>query len=489
MRKIRSTCVLVALSCCWSALPLRAQVATVLPTVETPPVPSSGDAADDSVAWVHPTNHSLSTVIGTDKDSGLLVYDLAGNQLQYLPDGELNNVDLRYGFSLSGAPVALATSGERGANVLAIYAVDPATRLLHDVAARVIPFGITIYGCCMYRSSVTGDIYFFGNSQAGEVEQWRLFDAGGGRVDAVRVRQFDVGTIVEGCVADDETGAFFISEENVGIWRYGAEPGAGTARVQVDHTGTGGHLTADVEGLTIYYAAGGAGYLLASSQGNSTYVVYEREAPYAHRLTFQIGSNAALGIDGTSDTDGIDVTNRALGSAFPGGLFSAQDGTNTGGNQNFKYVPWTAIANAAVPPLIVDTSYDAYGTDCPPATATVRNGSGTNPLTLVNRQLPRLGSQWQGDLDCSGHAPGLAYLAGYASPASGTVVAFGELLINTASARLFAVAVAHSGNSTRFNAPVPATLSLCGFQASLQGVCFGAPAPLLSNALDLRLGL
>src|SRR5262245_23433790 len=57
---------------------------TVLPTVESLPVPSAGDAADDAVVWVHPTNPGLSVVIGTDKDSGLAVYDLSGNQLQFL---------------------------------------------------------------------------------------------------------------------------------------------------------------------------------------------------------------------------------------------------------------------------------------------------------------------------------------------------------------------------------------------------------------------
>ena len=62
------------------------------------------------------------------------------------------------------------------------------------------------------------------------------------------------------------------------------------------------HLTADVEGLSIYYASGGAGYLLASSQGDSTYSVYERQPPHAFRLNFRIADNPALGIDGVPRT-------------------------------------------------------------------------------------------------------------------------------------------------------------------------------------------
>ena len=61
------------------------------------PVPSRGDAADDPAIWIHPDAPEQSLVVGTDKRSGLLVYDLSGNQLQHLVAGNLNNVDLRTG--------------------------------------------------------------------------------------------------------------------------------------------------------------------------------------------------------------------------------------------------------------------------------------------------------------------------------------------------------------------------------------------------------
>ena len=69
-------------------------VESVGATVETEPVPSGGDAADDPAIWVHPSDPAESTIIGTDKQGGLVVYDLAGKQLQYLPDGKMDNVDL-----------------------------------------------------------------------------------------------------------------------------------------------------------------------------------------------------------------------------------------------------------------------------------------------------------------------------------------------------------------------------------------------------------
>jgi len=314
-------------------------VLEVSATVETQPVPNAEDAADDPAIWVHPSNPAASTIIGTDKGGGLAVYDLAGKQIQYLPDGKMNNVDIRSGFPLGGKPVALVTAGNRTDNSIAIYRVNESTRLLENVAARKITT-LEVYGSCMYRSPVTGKFYYFVNGKTGAVEQWELFDDGKGRVDAKRVRNLKVGSQPEGCVADDQLGHLYIGEENVGIWKYGAEPTSGTIRTAVDKTGAGGHLTSNVEGLCITYGPAGNGYLIASSQGNNTYVVYRREGKNDYVKTFRVVDGN--GIDGTSETDGIDVTTAQLGSAFPHGVFVAQDGANNG-NQNFKLVPLQLI--------------------------------------------------------------------------------------------------------------------------------------------------
>src|SRR5262249_44232403 len=75
---------------------------SVFATVETDPVPQGGDAADDPAIWINPNDPAKSTIIGTDKMGGLAVYDLSGKQIQYLPDGRMDNVDLRDGFKLGG---------------------------------------------------------------------------------------------------------------------------------------------------------------------------------------------------------------------------------------------------------------------------------------------------------------------------------------------------------------------------------------------------
>ncbi len=351
----------IVLGLCAALLALQDRAVTVTATVETAPVRHSGDAADDPAVWVHPTEPALSLVLGDDKSGGLCVYGLDGVELQVIDERKhLNNVDVRYGFPLAGSfadgtkhdRVDLAGVGNESDRNVLFYKINPATRRL-EPAGEVGGLGIVPYGSCMARSARSGKYFYFVNAASGVTQQWELRDGGSGSVVGTKVREFDVGSQVEGCVADDAAGAFYIGEEAVAIWKYGLEPGDGDARVAVDRTAKGGHLTADIEGLAIYDAGNGRGYLLASSQGSSTFVVYERGGKNGYVGTFRIGDGA---VDGVSDTDGIEVVSAALGPSFPRGLFVAQDGSNTGpaANQNYKLVPWEVIAGKFVPPLLVE---------------------------------------------------------------------------------------------------------------------------------------
>jgi len=290
--------------------------------------------------WVNPADPSMSAVIGTDKGGGLLVYDLAGRQLQNLQAGEMNNVDLRPaadGLELGDRPVVLVVAGNRTSNSIDVFELDPATRQLRDVAGDPIEPDMEVYGSCLYRSAGTGKVYVFVNSKAGDVEQWELTDDGSGRVVGERVRAFGVESQPEGCVADDELGHLYLGEEARGIWKFGAEPDAGGTGTLIAEASSSGPLVADVEGLTIARGEDGTGHLIASSQGDNSYAVFRREGNNEYVASFRIGEGR--GIDGTSETDGIDVAAAPLGASFPAGVFVAQDGANDGETQNFKLVP------------------------------------------------------------------------------------------------------------------------------------------------------
>jgi 3-phytase len=315
---------------------------SVTATVETDPVPHDGDAADDPAIWVHPTDPGRSVILGTDKRGGLALYDLAGRQIQYLPAGDFDNVDLRAGFPLGSRRVTIVTAGNRKDNSIGIFRLDETSRRLVEVAARTLHPGVAAYGSCMYHSRRSGGFYTIVTSKTGAVEQWELYERAG-RVDGRRVRALRLDSQTEGCVADDDLGSLYLAEEAKGIWRYGAEPGARDPGTLLDRTGEGGHLSGDVEGVTIAHGAQGSGFLIASSQGDSTFAAYRREVPNQYVGSFEIHAGR---VDGVQHTDGIDVATISLGAAFAGGAFVAQDGRNPGGNQNFKLVSWREVVRA-----------------------------------------------------------------------------------------------------------------------------------------------
>lgn len=300
---------------------------SVTPDDETTPVAHSGDAADDPAVWYDATDPSRSRVIGTDKDGYLEVYDLSGNRVQRIADSS-NNVDVRDN-------LVIGADDEYGGH-LRIYRMDPATRTLRYLDS--VATDVTAHGICMYDAG-NGVYYAYPNSLSGRTEQWEI-TVSGDTVDATSVRLFDVGGAVEGCDGDERTGKLYIGEENVGVWRYGALPSDGTSRTRIDHTGSTGHLVADVEGI-----ATAGDHLFVSSQGESRFAVYDRYSnAYLGKFAVSSGSLA----DGCSDTDGIEATSSGLGSLYPNGIFICQDGSNgspNSGNQNFKFVRLEKITN------------------------------------------------------------------------------------------------------------------------------------------------
>ena len=350
-------------------------------TVETTPVSHSGDAADDPAIWRNPSDPSRSTVIGNDKGGALEVYDLSGARIQRLTGGFYGNVDVRTGFVTGTGTIDVAITYHAGGT--RVFRIDPVTRLLSnvtDTSTGSIPSAIGGEGICMYHSAQTGQFSVFVNARDGRIAQWVLGDTDGdGRIEGSMVRQWDVGTEVEGCVADDELGDLYISEENVAIWKYGAEPTDPTntaSRVAVDRTiAAGGHIRPDAEGLTIVYQPGGTGYLIASSQAASdtlnSYLVYERQGANTFIRSFRVTNGTT--VDGCGRTDGIDALAADLGPAFPNGIFICQDNNNTvpgsSGNQNFKFVPLERVVGLSdepppnQPPTAV-ISVQCGGLDC-----------------------------------------------------------------------------------------------------------------------------
>ena len=326
--------------------PAAAKLALVRPTIETQPVDHDGDAADDPAIFVHPTDPAKSAIIATDKKGGLLVYDLSGRRLQYLPDGKMNNVDLRDGFGLGGGTVTLVAASDRTRKAIALYTIDPETRLLTSVADGVQATGLSDpYGLCMHRDR-RGNVFVFVSDPDGLVRQWKLVATPAGKVRAQAVRDVRFGGQTEGCVADDASGALYVAEEDVALWRLEAAPGSKAPPKAVVRVKDNPALKDDLEGVGLYAPPGGKGYLVVSSQGNNSYAVFRREGDNAYVGSFAVIADGASGVDGISETDGLDVTSASLGAGLEAGALVAQDGRNIAPpeHQNFKLVPWSAIA-------------------------------------------------------------------------------------------------------------------------------------------------
>ncbi len=362
-----------------------------VPLVETIDMLGSGDVADDTALWLHPTDPTRSIILGSNKTGSTYgeIYGFALNGGRWDSAGswgttnwfdqgkKLNEVDLSYNFQAGGERWDIVAAANRTDDQIDFFRVttDPAGDFsglasIGNISTSVLG-GDNPYGITLFHSSSLDKHYALASSKDGTVAQWELgYNAG--VITGSKVWEAEVSTSeVEGMVADDVHEVIYISGENTSLYRYQTSGGViqDAGRVTVDSV-SGPNLTADIEGLAIYYGSDGSGYLIASSQGSDQFAVYDRQyagsAANNHLFNFTIDENAGAEIDGVSDTDGIDVTNANLGGQFASGVFFAHDNSNSGHSiSNIKLVSWADVADETTPNLIIDTAWDPRGVGAP----------------------------------------------------------------------------------------------------------------------------
>jgi 3-phytase len=328
-----------------SALPLLAEplAISVPATAETG---GTGGDADDPAIWVNRDDPSQSLILGTDKESGLFVYGIDGTERQFLPDGRLNNVDVRP-FTLSGTSVGLAGASRRDDGTLVFYVIDakgvrPAEPFAHPAISDQVPGARNIYGFAMAQDA--SGTYALVNFKSGHILQYLITETGG-QLQLTLSRHWQVVTQPEGMVADDVAGHIYVGEEDTGIWRYPLDPARPADALAIDTIPSDCLPRDDVEGLAIHDGARGR-FLVASAQGIHRAAIYRldgEEVPTCTALV-EISSGA---VDGVTETDGLDVTSAAL-PGHPEGILVMMDDQNAGYTTNFKVIDWAAIA-AALP--------------------------------------------------------------------------------------------------------------------------------------------
>jgi 3-phytase len=315
---------------------------TVTAKAETTPVGTADDAADDPAIWRHPTDPVKSLIIGTDKRAGIHVYDMTGKAIGFTPSPRLNNVDLRDTVTVNGRNTVLVVASDRRDDknaAIALFTLDAAAQKLVPLANLPVGKG-EAYGMCLWQRKSDGRLYAFLVLKDGRIDQVELNVSGTTATGKV-VRSLKLGTQSEGCVVDDRTGLLYVAEEDVGLWRFDADPGA-SMKATAFGRADGKQLVADAEGLAIVPMGAKGGYLLASSQGDNAYALYDlKDGRYRSRFRIADGI-----VDAVQETDGLELASGNFGSNYPGGLMIVQDGDNSPDTQNFKLVSWADVLTA-----------------------------------------------------------------------------------------------------------------------------------------------
>lgn len=324
---------------------------SVSATVETQEIKAASeeDAADDPAIWINPKDAEKSLVYGSNKKGGLAVYNLLGKEIAYYPLGKVNNVDIIYNFPIKkDSTMTILGCSNRTYQSVDLLSID-AEGELKNVTAEVLTVDTSliddIYGFCFAVDKKTNTSYCIINGKNGLMQQFEMLVGEKGiKLKLVRSIQFDSQT--EGMVADDELGALYVGEEGKGIWKLTIDPGNNEKSFIKGSDDSNANISYDVEGLSLYTTEGG-GYLVASSQGNFSYAVFDRMGDNAYINSFKIITKDD--VDGVEETDGLEIVPNALGAAYPKGLMVVQDGFNYRGDtllpQNFKFVSFEQVLN------------------------------------------------------------------------------------------------------------------------------------------------
>lgn len=323
-------------------------------------------------------------------------------------DGRYNNVDIAYGISLAGKRTDVAVVSDRYNDQLRFFAIDSAgadaTTPLREVTAPEQTFLFnpdresvdeehTAYGLAVYQPRRGPAQVVVTQEGATTIATAQIVETNG----KLGYRQVEKATLpdhfalpngtqwfpceepgalphFEGVSVDQRSGVLYAAQEDVGLWRIQLPLGSAKPElidrvrdfgvhdiwdpeeeectpIDPDDKGFGGKLlTADAEGVDIYYGQGTSGYVVVSSQGDDTFAVYRRQGSNKPVGSFQV--KGVKGADDINGSDGLAITNRPVGD-YREGLLVTHDEPETGPDvdserdaTNFSYVSWGDVARA-----------------------------------------------------------------------------------------------------------------------------------------------
>ena len=316
---------------------------SVKATAETLPVRSAklgADTADDPAIWYNASNPEASVIYGTNKQEGIHAYDLDGNELQHLPYGKVNNIDIRQDVLLGGKKVDILAGSNRTTKSIDLFVINEDGHINNQPDYVVDVSYYMPYGFCLYKDA-NSELHTFFNDKYGYVLQHKITLTEEGTAKATKVRRVKLQTQAEGMVVDDLHHMLYISEEQTAIHTVDLSDASNVkTEILAGSTKANRQIRFDWEGLALLPPH----YLVASSQGNFSYAIFDLQSR-SYVKSFVIGPGTT--IDGAEETDGLDILARPLGNTYPQGVLVVQDGFNKENglpaNQNFKIVDLRAI--------------------------------------------------------------------------------------------------------------------------------------------------
>ncbi|MCB1080847.1 MAG: phytase [Chlamydiia bacterium] len=293
--------------------------------------------ADEVAIWADRDNPINSVLICNDKApmGALYVFDMSGKQVSR--SERLNRpvgVSVRYDVNLGGEVIDVVACGIRSTNEMKIFKMDKETRKLIDITTLggiSSGFPDRTYGICLYKRLSDGQLFaFLSRKETDNIHQIMLEDDGTGKFKGTIVRKFgkkDQKSFVEGMVADDEWGYFYCSDERHAILKYFADPSVGKDPF-IQMFGVQDNIRGDREGLSIYRKPNRKGYIVVSSQGDSTFKVYNREGKNKFIKSFALHD--------VWRSDGIASTALPIPPHYPTGVFAAHND----GDNNYAIFDW-----------------------------------------------------------------------------------------------------------------------------------------------------
>lgn len=326
--------ILAFFSCDTAKAPVTNQVSEteVYPVLITDKTPND---TDDPAIWYNQADPEKSLILGTDKgDStgGIFVFDLKGKLNTALSIYNLsrpNNIDVEYGFNYNGKRVDIAVFTERGRDMIRVISL-PDCKFIDNGGIAVFeddslksPMGIGLY------KDKKNEVFAFVSRKTGPAEgyiyQYKLTSESN-VVVAKKIRAFGKYSgkkEIESVVVDDELGFLYYSDEAAGVRKYYADADKGNQEIAF-FAQTG--VTGDHEGLSIYKDYKGEGYIILSDQQAGKFQLFLRNGTKNDRNDHEL---VRIVRARTHESDGSEILNIPLGSAFPRGIFVAMSADKT----------------------------------------------------------------------------------------------------------------------------------------------------------------